>query len=118
MLRSRRESDGFRCATMSGRVEFGPPGFLGSGLPRMPNVFDAVDGIVIQLLWGPPEAGFDCGRDDQNRFLYERAWPDQQAQLSVTYLYYLKGIIAAYASVCMDALPLGRGERGRAVRYH
>jgi GNAT superfamily N-acetyltransferase len=102
---------------MSGRVEFGPPGlFLARIFPRMPNDFDAVDNIV--MLWGPPEAGFDCGREDQNRFLYKRAWPDQQAQLSVTYLYYVKGIIAAYASVCMDALPLGRGERGRAVRYH
>lgn len=75
------------------------------------------DDVVIQVLRGPPEAGFDCGRDDQTRFLYERAWADQQAQLSVTYLYYVKGILAAYATVCMDALPLGRKERGLAVRY-
>lgn len=65
----------------------------------------------------PPELGFDCGRAEQNAFLYERAWSDQEAQLSVTYLYYAHGILAAYATVCMDAVPLGPRERDRSVPY-
>jgi GNAT superfamily N-acetyltransferase len=81
-------------------------------VPRFP-----ADELVVRTLDGPPEAGFDCGRDEQNRFLYERAWPDQEAQLSVTYLYYVKGMLAAYATVCMDALPLGRREREAGVVY-
>jgi GNAT superfamily N-acetyltransferase len=73
--------------------------------------------IAIRTLDGLPEPGFDCGRHDQNTFLYERAWPDQQEQVSVTYLYYVKGILAAYATVCMDSLPLARRERGLAIGY-
>lgn len=75
-----------------------------------------LDDLTVHVLDGPPEWGFDCGRADQTEFLYERAWEDQQALLSVTYLYYLSGILAAYATVCMDALPLSRRERGE-VRY-
>jgi ribosomal protein S18 acetylase RimI-like enzyme len=75
------------------------------------------DELVVRVMDGPPERGFDCGRADQTNFLYDRAWDDQQAQLSVTYLYYFRGILAAYATVCMDSLPLGRGERDATVRY-
>jgi len=77
----------------------------------------SLDDIATRLLDGPPEAGFDCGREDQNTFLYERAWPDQQEKVSATYLYYVHGILAGYASVCMDSLPLGTRERGLTIRY-
>jgi GNAT superfamily N-acetyltransferase len=84
-------------------------------MPHVPR-FSANE-LVVRTLHGPAEAGFDCGREEQNRFLYERAWPDQEAQVSVTYVYYVAGILAAYATVCMDALPLGRRERDAGVAY-
>jgi ribosomal protein S18 acetylase RimI-like enzyme len=77
----------------------------------------SLEDVVIRLLDGPPEAGFDCGREDQNRFLYERAWEDQQEKVSTTYLYHVNGMIAGYATVCMDALPLGTRERSLRIRY-
>lgn len=73
--------------------------------------------VVARRMDGPPAPGFDCGRKEQTAFLYERAYGDQQAGVSVTYLYYVKGILAAYATICMDALPLGPDERDRTVRY-
>ncbi|HEX8245443.1 MAG TPA: GNAT family N-acetyltransferase [Longimicrobium sp.] len=84
-------------------------------MPALPGL--SLDDLVVRRLAGPPETGFDCGREEQTAFLYERAWEDQQALLSVTYLYHLNGILAAYATICMDAIALGRRERGVAVRY-
>jgi GNAT superfamily N-acetyltransferase len=66
---------------------------------------------------GEPDAGFDCGHADQNRFLYERAWEDQQEAVSTTYLYYLHGILAGYATVVLDSLLLSQRERGWRLRY-
>jgi ribosomal protein S18 acetylase RimI-like enzyme len=79
--------------------------------------FAYVEDIAFRRLDGPPEHGFDCGRPEQTMFLYERALADQEAQLSVTHLYYVQGILGAYATVCMDALPLGRREREPAMRF-
>jgi hypothetical protein len=79
----------------------------------MPHDGISTDEVVVCVLGGPPDAGFDCGREEQTRFLYEWAWADQQAQISVTYGYYLEGILVAYATVCMDALPLERGSANR-----
>ena len=73
--------------------------------------------LEIAKLDGAPPYGFDCGRDEQNEFLYERAWDDQQELLSTTYLFFVKGIAAAYATVFMDSLPLARRERGLRIRY-
>ena len=75
------------------------------------------DEVVAHVLRSPPAAGFDCGREEQTRFLLERAWSDQKAQVSVTYGYYLGGILVAYATVCMDAIRLGKRERESDVRY-
>lgn len=75
------------------------------------------DELVILRLDGPPEEGFDCGRAEQTAFFYDRAYEEQQARLSVTYRYYVRGILAAFATVCMDALPLSRRERGGSIRY-
>lgn len=77
----------------------------------------SVDDLVIRKLEGPPPAGFDCGREMQNSFLYNRVWEDQKERLSVTYLYFLKGILAAYATVCMDSLELGTREKIFKIRY-
>lgn len=65
----------------------------------------------------PPEAGFRCGREEQDRFLYEYAWGDQQEGVSVTHLYYVYGILAGYATVLMDSILLGSRERGPKIRY-
>ncbi|HET7459993.1 MAG TPA: hypothetical protein VFJ82_02050 [Longimicrobium sp.] len=60
---------------------------------------------------------FDCGRADQNEFLREWAWRDQLARLSTTYLVDVDGTTAGFVTVCMDALPLSRRERGPNIRY-
>lgn len=75
------------------------------------------DGLRVQKLQDAPPAGFDCGRESQTRFLYDYAWHDQLQRVSTTYLYHVAGLLAAYATVCMDAISLGRRERPSAVRY-
>src|SRR5215218_6722201 len=60
---------------------------------------------------------FDCGRDDQNEFLHQWAWPDQNERLSTTYLLHVDGLVAGFMTVCMDSLPLSRRERGPAIRH-
>jgi GNAT superfamily N-acetyltransferase len=77
----------------------------------------SLDDLAIRRLDGLPPLGFDCSRDAQTSFLYDRAWHDQQERLSTTYLYYVTGILAAYATVCMDALELGTRERLITIRY-
>jgi GNAT superfamily N-acetyltransferase len=71
----------------------------------------------VQVLDGPPDPAFDCGRDVQNSFFHERAWDDQRERLSTTYLFSIHGLTAGFASLCMDSLPLDRSERGRTIRY-
>ncbi len=66
---------------------------------------------------GPPPSGFDCAREAQNLFFYQQAWPDQEESISTTYLYYVQGIVAAYATVCMHAIVLGTREKPRSIRY-
>jgi GNAT superfamily N-acetyltransferase len=68
-------------------------------------------------LAGSPPSTFDCGRDEQNEHLHWRAWEDQQQRLSTTYLLDRSGLSAGYVTVCMDSLPLARGEREPAIRY-
>jgi GNAT superfamily N-acetyltransferase len=72
--------------------------------------------FVDSKLDGPPPLGFDCGRSDQNEFLYDDAWRNQQDFVSTTYLFFVDGILAGYASVLTDLLPLGPDERG-SLRY-
>lgn len=73
--------------------------------------------LRVSRLDGHGPLSFDCGRDEQNEHLHVRAWEDQQQRLSTTYLLHHHGLIAAYATVCMDALPLTRKERGVTIRY-
>jgi GNAT superfamily N-acetyltransferase len=73
--------------------------------------------LEIERLAGPPPGWFDCGRDEQNLFLHDRAWPDQQALLSTTYLLTYDAVITGYVTVCMSGIALDRRERGPAIRY-
>jgi hypothetical protein len=66
----------------------------------------------VEKLDGFPSRSFDCGRADQNAFLHERAWMDQQARISSTYLFERRGLLAAYVTVCMSGIALDRHERG------
>lgn len=76
-----------------------------------------LDELEIHRLEGPPPARFDCGRDEQNEFLHRHALADQEQFLSATYLFHLDGLPAAYATVCMDAIPLAKDERAPGVRF-
>lgn len=73
--------------------------------------------IELEKLEGPPSVAFDCRRDEQNEYLHHHAWNDQQERISTTYLLMMHGVTAGFVSVCMDALPLSRGERGTTIRY-
>jgi GNAT superfamily N-acetyltransferase len=73
--------------------------------------------VVVHRLEDEPPLGFDCGRAAQNQFLYEFAALDQDEWVSCTYLHFLQDTCVAYATVCMDSLPLGTREKPRSVRY-
>jgi len=73
--------------------------------------------IRLERMEGQPEPGFDCGREAQNNFLYGRAWRDQKAGISVTYLLYVSGILAGFFTVMTDKLDLDRGEKLARVFY-
>jgi hypothetical protein len=77
----------------------------------------AMDAIEVERLEAPPPGTFDCGREEQNRHLRDQAWVNQQKRLSTTSLLMIHGIAAAFVTVCMDALPLSRQERGRAIPF-
>ena len=82
-----------------------------------PNHNISAKEVVVFRLDGPPEYGFDCGRAEQTAFYYGRAWDGQFARLSVTYRYFVRGVMAAFATVCMDSLPLSRRERGPDIPF-
>lgn len=42
---------------------------------------------------------------------------DQQQRLSTTYLFEARSLTAGFVTLCMDAVPLGRKERGPLIRY-
>jgi len=76
-----------------------------------------MDAIDVERLEGPPPGTFDCGREEQNRHLHDQAWQNQQKRLSTTSLLTVHGMPAAFVTVCMDALPLSRQERGTTIPY-
>jgi ribosomal protein S18 acetylase RimI-like enzyme len=75
------------------------------------------DALVGRRMDEPPPRGFDCGREAQNRFLYDSAWSDQSERLSVTYLYYVSGLFAAYATALMNSVVLGSREKPKSISY-
>jgi len=66
---------------------------------------------------GQPPEGFDCGRDSQNEFLYRRAWRDVKAGVTVTYLFWVRGALAAYVTIMMDRIALGPSEKPKGVTW-
>jgi GNAT superfamily N-acetyltransferase len=73
--------------------------------------------VEMRVLDGQPPLGFDCGAEDQNRFLVERAWRDQKRGVSVTHLLSVKGIAAAYVTLVTDRVVLGPHEKPKGVTY-
>lgn len=76
-----------------------------------------LEDLDIGRLTEPPPSSFDCRRTEQNQFFLDRSWKDQQERLSTTYVFRKYGLVAAYATVCTDALPLSRRERGPLIKY-
>lgn len=90
------------------------PTLLGLGIGKMdwdPNQVD------ILPLAEPPRAHFDCGADEQNRFLHERAWRDQRNGISITHLLDVDGAAAGYVALLNDRIRLGIRERPQGVTY-
>lgn len=73
-----------------------------------------MEALVID---GQPPAGFDCGREAQNVFLYARAWRDAKAGVTVTHLVFIKGLLAAYVTLLMDRIALGPSEKPKGVTW-
>ncbi|HEX5725210.1 MAG TPA: GNAT family N-acetyltransferase [Longimicrobiaceae bacterium] len=80
------------------------------------RLYWALGEISYHILHEEPPPGFDCGREEQNAFLYGHAWADLQDRLSTTYLFFIQGRLAAFAAVVMAGLVLGRKERGQ-IRF-
>lgn len=73
--------------------------------------------LSIVALDGDPPRGFDCGRAEQNQYLYERAWVDQQLSISLTRMFFVKGILAAFVTTLADAVELGTREKDSGIPY-
>jgi GNAT superfamily N-acetyltransferase len=54
---------------------------------------------------------FNCGDKDMNTFLREEAYAEQAMGMNSTVLLYYTGSLAAFCSVCCDAIPLNDAER-------
>lgn len=111
----RKSSRGIFLNALNGRV-LRPARFVYATADTRMLIITSPYELEFRKLDGHPPLGFDCGRAEQNAFLYERAWVDQQESLSTTYLFLLEGVLTAYATVLMDSLPLSRSERG-AIPY-
>lgn len=85
--------------------------------PFAPHAGWTEDDLRLVILNGDPPEGFDCGREAQNRYLYERAWPDHEARIATTRLIFVKGIFAAYLTLAIDAIELGSREKDPGTRY-
>lgn len=76
-----------------------------------------LESVEVNRLEALPSRTFDCGRPMQNSFFCERSYNDQEDRLSTTYTFEVHGITAAFATICMDSIPLSRSERGRTIPY-
>lgn len=54
---------------------------------------------------------FNCGSEGMNTFLREEAYAEQAMGMNSTVLLYYMGSLAAFCSVCCDAIPLSDAER-------
>lgn len=73
--------------------------------------------LEMRVIDGQPPAGFDCGREAQNTFLYSRSWRDAKAGVTVTHLLSVKGVLAAYVTLMTDRIALGPEEKPRGVTW-
>lgn len=67
--------------------------------------------LKFHILDAPVSERFDCGEQEQNRFLLEHAWSQQQANFSKTYLAYLAGILCGYVTLAQSEIKLAKSER-------
>lgn len=58
---------------------------------------------------------FNSGNQETNDFLKNEAFGEQERGLSTTTLVYYNGILAAFLSMCCDAIPLNKEEEGAAA---
>jgi GNAT superfamily N-acetyltransferase len=59
-----------------------------------------------------PHVGcFNCGDEEMNTFLRVEAYAEQAMGMNSTVLLYYQGSLAAFCSVCCDAIPLSDAER-------
>ena len=73
--------------------------------------------VRMEVIDGQPPAGFDCGRQAQNAFLYNRAWRDAKAAMSVTHLLFINDVLAGFVTLLADGITLSRAERPRGVMW-
>jgi hypothetical protein len=73
--------------------------------------------LEMRLLEQVVPPGFDCGSEEQNAFLYDRAWADMQRGISVTHLLFATGTLAAFVTLMSDRIQLGPREKPRGVSY-
>jgi GNAT superfamily N-acetyltransferase len=83
----------------------------------LPDAPFSRDDLEMRIIDGPPPVGFDCGVEEQNAFLYCRAWKDHCRGVTVTYLLFAKGILAAYVTLMTDRIRLGPRERAKGLSY-
>lgn len=76
-----------------------------------------LDDLDTRILEAPPPADYDCGAEEQNRFLHERAWRDHAQGISATHILYVKGIPAAYVTLMTDRIKLGPKEKLKGISY-
>ncbi len=86
-------------------------------IPFSPNAPFSPSDIEMRAIDGPPPEGFDCGAEEQNRFLYERAWRDTRRGITVTHMLFIKGMLAAYVTIMSDRIRLGPRERPSGITY-
>jgi GNAT superfamily N-acetyltransferase len=82
--------------------------------PEAPWTLEDLDARPLEE---PPPADFDCGADEQNRFLQERAWRDHQKGISSTHMMYVNGIPAAYVTLMADRIKLSPKEKLKGISY-
>lgn len=77
-----------------------------------------VDPIQLVPLEHNAPYSFRCSREEQTEFLLQHALPDQQDDISRTYLAYRGGILVGYFTLAMDAIGLMQWEKPRPdIRY-
>ena len=73
--------------------------------------------LVVRWMDGPPDHNFDCGRNEQNAFLYDHAWGDHSARISSTSLFYVHGILAGYSTTLMKSFSLPVKQKIATLRF-